>query len=253
MNKLEYAFQTDIGKVRVVNEDSVGFIKNKNNLYLGLVADGIGGNQGGDVASAMITSHLGYLFENSNYKTIEQAYMWLQRQLQVENDLLIQKGKQYTDLEGMGTTLVCLLAANKSCIIANIGDSRGYRFRNGKLIQITQDHSLVNALLKEGAITREEAQNHPQKNVIVRTLGINHDAQMDRYTLSVQPNDIFLLCTDGLSKLVSSQEITEILNTNDSLEQKCAMLVSKAREKGGTDNITVLLTTTRKGGDPECA
>ena len=141
----------------------------------------------------MVVQHLGYLFEESTFETVAQAYEWLQKQVQVENDLLIQKGKQYPDLEGMGSTLVLILIDSANCIIANIGDSRGYRLRNNELQQISRDHSLVNELIKQGAITKEEAVNHPQKNVIVKTLGINHDAQMDHYALKVEPGDFFLL------------------------------------------------------------
>lgn len=249
---MEYAYLSDIGKVRKINEDTAGFYQNQKGLYLGIVADGIGGNRGGDVASAMVTNHLGYLFAETDYEQPEEAYEWLQKQLQVENDLLIKKGHQYVDLEGMGTTIVCFLASEYSCIIANIGDSRGYRFRDGKLLQITQDHSLVNELLKEGAITPEEAKHHPQKNVIIKTLGINHDSQMDRHTLAIQKGEIFMLCSDGLSKQVSETEMTAILKEKISIKEKCSKLVALANEHGGTDNITVLLIS-RKGGDSQCA
>lgn len=245
---MDYAYLSDIGNVRKVNEDSVGFFKNKNGLYLGIIADGIGGNRGGDVASEMVTYHLKYLFEESTFDDLEDAYEWLQERLQVENDLLIEKGKQYIDLEGMGTTFVCILMSQCSCILANIGDSRGYRFRDGKLLQITQDHSLVNELIKKGAITKKEALNHPQKNVIIKTLGINQDAQMDRHTLRIQENDIFMLCSDGLSKAVFDDEIIKILNSDVSLTEKCQNLVKAAKENDGTDNITVLLVAA-KGGD----
>lgn len=160
---MKSSFLSDIGKVRKVNEDSVGLYQNQKQITLGLVADGIGGNRGGDVASAMVVQHLGYLFEESTFETVAQAYEWLQKQVQVENDLLIQKGKQYPDLEGMGSTLVLILIDSANCIIANIGDSRGYRLRNNELQQISRDHSLVNELIKQGAITKEEAVNHPQK------------------------------------------------------------------------------------------
>ena len=248
---LEFAYQTDRGNVRKINEDCGGIFKNKNGLYLGIIADGIGGNRGGDVASAMVTNHLGYLFEESSFTEIEDAYDWLQASLQLENDLLIEKGQRYIDLKEMGTTFVCILISECSCIIANIGDSRGYRFRNGKLLQITQDHSLVNELVKSGAITKEEAKNHPQKNVIIKTLGINKDAQMDRHTLRIQRDDIFLLCSDGLSKLISDDEIIKILNNKkSSLDEKCNKLIEKAKNNGGTDNITVILAS-EEGGDSQ--
>ena len=137
---MKSSFLSDIGKVRKVNEDSVGLYQNQKQITLGLVADGIGGNRGGDVASAMIVQHLGYLFEESSFETVAQAYEWLQKQVQIENDLLIQKGKQYPDLEGMGSTLVLILIDSVDCIIANIGDSRGYRLRKNELQQISRDH-----------------------------------------------------------------------------------------------------------------
>lgn len=249
---MKSSFLSDIGKVRKINEDSVGLYQNQKQITLGLVADGIGGNRGGDVASAMIVQHLGYLFEESSFETVTQAYEWLQKQVQVENDLLIQKGKQYSGLEGMGSTLVLILIDAVDCIIANIGDSRGYRLRNNELKQISRDHSLVNELIKQGAITKEEAANHPQKNVIVKTLGINHDAQMDHYALKVKPGDLFLLCTDGLSKLVAEAEIQKILMTSRSLEEKCHQLITQARVNGGNDNITALLITADESGERRC-
>ena len=243
---MEYGYLSDIGNVRKLNEDNGGFFKNPQGLFLGLVADGIGGNQGGDVASSMVTSHLGYLFDHSKFIHPEEAYEWLQHQVQIENDLLIRKGEKYLDLRGMGTTLVCILGNDHSCIIANIGDSRGYRYRNDKLLQITQDHSLVNELVREGALTKEEAKHSPQKNIIIRTLGISKEAQMDCHTLNIQEDDIFLLCSDGLSKLVSDDDMICILKQELDLDTKCEQLVSLARQNGGNDNITVLLVARKR-------
>lgn len=248
---MKYSFLSDIGKVRKVNEDSVGIFKN-HHIVLGMVADGIGGNHGGDVASAMVIQHLGYLFEESDCKNLEEAYRWLQEQVQYENDLLIEKGKRYTDLEGMGTTLVCCLLNNKKCVIANIGDSRGYLFRNHKLKQLSYDHSLVNELIKEGAITKEEAITHPQKNVIIKALGINHEAQMDMSSLKIQTGDIFLLCSDGLSKQVSEFKIQSILKKDELLKDKCRQLIDQARINGGDDNITALLVAVDESGELKC-
>lgn len=249
---MNYSFLSDIGKVRKVNEDAVGLFKNQQHQFLGLVADGIGGNRGGDVASAMIVQHLGYLFEEATFDNLEDAEQWLQKQVQVENNLLIQKGKEYADLEGMGSTLVSILIDSNNCIISNIGDSRCYRLRDGELEQISHDHSLVNELIKEGATTQEEAAHHPQKNVIIKTLGINHDAQMDNYSLKVQRNDLFLLCTDGLSKLVSTPKIKSILMSDSSLEEKCQQLITQARVNGDDDNITALLITADESGERNC-
>lgn len=249
---MKYSFLSDIGKVRKINEDSVGIFKNHHQLVLGMVADGIGGNHGGDVASAMVVQHLGYLFEESEYDNLGEAYQWLQHQVQCENDLLIQKGKRYTDLEGMGTTLVCCLMDDDKCVIANIGDSRGYLFRNRNLKQLSYDHSLVNELVKEGAITKEEADSHPQKNVIIKALGINHEAQMDKSSLEVQNGDIFLLCSDGLSKQVSELKIQSILEKNELLKEKCQQLITQARINGGDDNITALLVAVDESGELKC-
>lgn len=249
---MKYSFLSDIGKVRKINEDSVGLFENHHQIILGMVADGIGGNHGGDVASAMVVQHLGYLFEESDFNNLEEAYQWLQQQVQCENDLLIQKGKKYSDLEGMGTTLVCCLMDSTECMISNIGDSRGYLLRNHELKQLSNDHSLVNELVKEGAITEEEAITHPQKNVIVKALGINHEAQMDMYQLKIQPGDLFLLCSDGLSKQVSEIKIQSILESSELLETKCQQLITQARVNGGDDNITALLVAADESGELEC-
>lgn len=138
---MEFAYRTDIGRRRPNNQDYVGIFKNQSEATLALVADGMGGHQGGDVASEMAVSHLGYAFEKTDTAEIESIVRWLIFELQQENDVILQKAKQYTDLSGMGTTVVAVIISGTRFVVANIGDSRGYLYRNGHLVQITEDHS----------------------------------------------------------------------------------------------------------------
>ncbi len=126
-------------------------------------------------------------------------------------------------------------------VVANIGDSRGYLRRNGELNQLTEDHSLVNELVKRGVITEQEAKTHPQKNIITRTLGISPDADIDINLYQLESSDQLLLCTDGLSNMVSNQQLDDVLKSDQTLAEKCQQLIKMANETGGPDNITVLI------------
>lgn len=227
--------------MRKKNEDYVDVFKNQAGVTFGVVADGLGGHQGGDVASEMAVSHLGHFFEKTNFSDPQAGAQWLEAQVKEENQLILQRANQYSDLMGMGTTLVCGLFFEKQAVLANIGDSRGYLLRNGELFQLTEDHSLVNELLKRGEISVEQAKHHPKKNIITRTLGISNEAVLDQYLIDFQPNDLFLLCTDGLTNMLEDLEIKKILTATESLTTKCELLIGRANKMGGKDNITVLL------------
>lgn len=159
----------------------------------------------------------------------------------VENQTILAKAHSYQDLNGMGTTLVCALIFPESFIMANIGDSRGYLLRQGKLRQLTEDHSFVNELLKRGEISPSEAQNHPQKNLITRSLGISKQTEIDEKTFLSQKGDLLLLCSDGLTNMVSDDELQTVLLQDNSLTEKCQTLITLANQAGGRDNITALL------------
>lgn len=238
---MKVAFQTDVGQQRQNNQDYVGFYTNKNGAQFAIVADGMGGHLGGDVASEMAVSHIGYEFERTDDTDIESMVKWLIFELQKENKHILAKANQYDDLFGMGTTLVAVLISGANYLVANIGDSRVYRFRNNELRQLTEDHSLVNELVKQGELTEEAAKHHPQKNIITRTLGVSQDVDADVTIYEFEPDDYLLLCTDGLTNMVDDEQIKTTLMAPTSLEEKCAALIQQANDAGGLDNITALI------------
>lgn len=238
---MDIAYQTDIGQEREDNQDYVGVFSNQDHLTFTIVADGIGGHQGGDVASSMAVSHIGYHFEQTAFNQPMDVVNWLSKQVKNENDQIIKKANQFKNLQGMGTTVVAATFFDDQMIVANIGDSRAYLQRDGQFVQLTEDHSLVNELVKKGEITEQEAKNHPQKNIITRTLGISPDADIDAKLYQLQPNDQILLCTDGLSNVVSDDQIKAVLSQSISTKEKCQTLIQMANDAGAPDNVTVLI------------
>lgn len=238
---MKVAYQTDVGSVRENNEDYVGVFKNKSDISFVMVADGIGGHLGGDVASKMAVSHMGFRFEETDFGEPSDAIKWITKEVEMENKKIIEKSNQYEDLSGMGTTMVCAVFFEDKFIVANIGDSRGYLLRAGQFYQLTEDHSLVNELIKRGELSAEDAKNYPQKNMITRSLGISSDADADIAVNDSEPGDLLVLCTDGLTNMVSDSEMKTVLENSKSLEEKCEELIRMANKAGGLDNITVLL------------
>ena len=171
--------------------------------------------------------------------------------IQRVNDLVFQKSLDYSDLDGMGTTLVAAAIVGKEIVFANIGDSRAYVYRNYKLRQITEDHSLVNEFIKSGEITPEEAQHHPRKNILTRSLGVSRKLDIDIIAMPLVQGDLLLLCSDGLTNMMDDEEIAQMLKEWLPLEEKVLSLVDKANAAGGLDNITVLLADfTDREGEP---
>lgn len=238
---MKYAFQSDIGNHRDENQDYVGVFKNKQSVLFSIVADGIGGRQGGDVASEMAVSHLGYLFQNTDFDDVTNAVNWLQTEVTQENDEILETAQKYSDLNGMGTTIVVTIILKNQFIVAHLGDSRCYLFKGNELKQLTSDHSLVNELIKKGKLSPEEARNHPQKNIITKTLGISNNSDIDVHSYVWKVNDQLLLCTDGLTNMVTDQTTANVLAGPLSLEKKCLKLIELANQAGGRDNVTVLI------------
>lgn len=238
---MEVAYRTDVGQQRQNNQDYVGFYTNKKGAQFAIVADGMGGHLGGDVASEMAVSHIGYEFERTNDTDIEAMVKWLIFELQKENQHILTKANQYDDLTGMGTTLVAVLISGRNYLVANIGDSRVYRLCHQQLQQLTEDHSLVNELVKQGELTEEAARHHPQKNIITRTLGVSQDVDADVTIYEFEPDDYLLLCTDGLTNMVDDQQLKTTLLADTTLDEKCQSLIEQANQAGGLDNITALI------------
>ncbi|ATO46208.1 hypothetical protein C5L30_001578 [Companilactobacillus farciminis] len=246
---MEYALLTDVGKLRENNQDYVNVFKNKKGIVFGIVADGMGGHRGGDVASDMAVSHLGHNFEESEVDEISELREWIIRELSKENDRIVSVSNQFDDLNGMGTTMVGVFFVGSKMMVVNVGDSRCYIYANDELKQLSVDHSLVHELLETGQISPEEAENHPQKNIITQTLGVSQTVQPRVKDFDLVNDAIILLCTDGLTNMVPENEIKDILsNKKMGLETKCHLLIDKANAAGGRDNITALLFSTKDNG-----
>ncbi|NLC34758.1 MAG: Stp1/IreP family PP2C-type Ser/Thr phosphatase [Erysipelothrix sp.] len=239
------AGKSDIGLVRVNNEDNYIIVNNQDDNTLMLVCDGIGGSKAGEIASLTAIKFMAHAFSHTtNFTTVISAKLWLEKNLRLANDEVALFAEQNLEYEGMGTTLVGAMIFNQYTIIINIGDSRAYILKDNTLKQVTQDHSLVNELLNNGQITSDEIDFHPQRNVLTNALGIASNVRID--LLEVNQYDTLLLCSDGLSGYVSESIIERILNQVGNVEVHLNQLIQVAHEAGGYDNITVILA--ERGG-----
>lgn len=239
---MKTAFQSDIGRHRTQNQDRVALFTNEQGLFLVVIADGIGGNQRGDLAAELTIESFGHAFTTTSSMTPVEASKWLVSQVQLINNKILTKSTEKQSYHGMGATLVAAVLFEDQVVVANIGDSRGYIMHEGQLTQITVDHSLVNELVKKGDITEQEAQNSPQSNIITRSIGVSAEAKADVNQFHIKRGDQLLLCTDGLSKMVPLQQIAEVLRSKKSLKRKCGLLIKMANKAGGSDNITVSIS-----------
>ena len=225
--QFEFGAKSDVGKVRTNNEDSYKIAKN-----YAIVADGMGGHQKGEVASAMAVEIISDFITNKKCSVVQS--------IEAANKEIYKKSSNEQFL-GMGTTVVMCLMEDNKAVFANVGDSRGYIFSDDKLVEVTKDHSLVQKLIDEGEITEEEAQKRDDKSVILRAVGAESTVTTDVFEREVSEKDIVMLCSDGLTNCVNSEEIVSILKSDDSLQKKAESLVDKANANGGYDNSTVVL------------
>lgn len=238
---MEVYFQSDIGKRRKSNQDYTATFTNQKNQLLALLADGMGGHQAGDIASRQAVEEIGIAWKATTIDDSEKAVQWFLQHIQQTNQRIFEKGQSQPTLSGMGTTLEVVTLLDNHLALAHVGDSRIYLFREQRLIALTEDHSLVNALLKSGEITQEMAENHPRKNIITRSLGMPGSLEVDVAIHKIEDHDQLLLCSDGLTNMVSEPKITQILLEAASLQDASQRLIEEANAKGGLDNITVLL------------
>ena len=241
-------YQTDPGKVRSHNEDSVNIVKNRNNEYLVVVADGMGGHKAGEVASSLAVNELSKRFaELSSVGTKEEAVIWLKEIIDEINVKILRYAEEHVDATGLGTTCVCSIITDDFLLFGNIGDSSGYVLKNGRLYKVTRDHTLVNILLENGELTESAAKTHPQKNVLMKALGAAEEIDVDIFDVE-KTLDGVLLCSDGLTNMVSVEQMEKILGDNElDLEEQVGKMIMKANMRGGTDNITVACV--RFGGE----
>lgn len=234
-------YLTDAGRVRSHNEDSVTILKNSNNEYLMIVADGMGGHRKGEVASSMALAHLGKRFTSiSSIGTKLDAVNWLNDNINEVNRQILKYAEENIDSTGMGTTLVAALITKDFLIFGNIGDSSGYVMKNRKLHKVTKDHTLVNLLVEAGDLTEEEAKYHPKKNVLMKALGASEKCEPDIFYVEDDNCDGVILCSDGLTSMLSNEQIEKVLNEDElTIEEKVSKLIRKCNARGGTDNISV--------------
>lgn len=241
-------YLTDAGKVRNHNEDSVTILKNKSNEYLMMVADGMGGHRKGEVASSIALTHLGKRFTDiASIGTKLDAVNWLNDNVNEINKSILDYAKEHEDSMGMGSTLVVSILTNDFLIFGNIGDSSGYVLKKGKLHKVTKDHTLVNLLVQAGKLTEEEAKFHPKKNVLMRALGATEKCEIDIFDVGMD-GDAILLCSDGLTTMLSDEQIAKVLNEEEtSIEDKVQKLINKCNARGGADNVSVAFLELEKG------
>lgn len=234
---------TDVGKARDINEDFYYASDPHNPLKLYILADGMGGYNGGEIASRLATNAIkGYIESNfleTNLEDKEAILILLKNAIEYANMVVYERSKQDTELEGMGTTIEVSIIYKDRVYIGHIGDSRIYRIRKNIIRRLTQDHSYVEKLVKDGTITREEAQNHPKKNMLTRALGCTSYVEPDLMVKGFQVGDILVMCSDGLTNMVSEQEIYDYIIEN--IQQANRTLIQRANELGGYDNATVII------------
>jgi protein phosphatase len=234
------AAATDRGRKRPSNEDAFGFSVEKG-VYL--VCDGMGGAAGGEIASSLAVDHVLRVLSSRSPGNGAQSAL---SQLAIEsvaaaNEAIFSRAQRNAKLSGMGTTLVGLMVEGSSVSVMNVGDSRCYRLRDSRLEQITHDHSLVEEQVTLGRMTQSEARRSPLRNVITRALGTQSQVTPDVFDLEAQPSDLFLLCSDGLTRELPDSTLEAILSLNLPLDLLCSRLVEDAKQAGGNDNITCLL------------
>jgi len=232
---------TDTGRERRSNEDNAF-----SRPPLFAVADGMGGARAGEVASGIVVETL----EKGMPDEVgpEEGLAGLTREA---NQRIHQKATAEEERAGMGTTLTAAYVGDDEVAFAHVGDSRAYRLRDGKLEQLTNDHSLVGELVRRGKLTERQAEEHPQRSVITRALGPEAAVEVDSFSVDARPGDVFLLCSDGLTSMVEADTIADILREHDSMDEAARRLVDVANENGGRDNITVVLF--RVEGVPEAS
>lgn len=231
---------SDIGLIRQNNEDSLKMLKDEQFFVL---ADGMGGHQAGEVASKETVELLCHLFQQRHdafNQTLDLAKQTLKEIIQEVNTFVYRLGRENPNLRGMGTTLCCIFFHSEGLVYGHVGDSRIYRIRQGKLEQLTQDHSLMRELIDLGQLSQQQAEHFLYKNIITRAIGTEPTVEPAITDTALEIGDIFLMCSDGLSDLVGSADMQEIICNNSEIDA-AELLVNNAKQHGGYDNITVIL------------
>ncbi len=250
---MNYYGKTDKGKVRSENQDTLKISPihlkcSGEDALLSVVCDGMGGANAGNLASNIAADTFcqyvcrqveAFACDISNPENIPFEKI-LRDGVASANKAVFTKSTEGAEFSGMGTTLVACLSTNSFCYYVNVGDSRAYELRYGKLSQVTHDHSYVQSLLDSGSISEEQAQNHPEKNIILRAVGTSPTLEADIFT-KITPPSALLLCSDGLSNMVDKNEIYQVLSSSTLSENTVSTLVDMANDAGGSDNISAIV------------
>ena len=247
--KIRYAAKTDVGMKRTHNEDYFSLVEDE---QLFIVADGMGGHASGEVASKMAAETMSEFYQRTKDEEatwpfkMDRSLSYIENRLvcsiKLANLRIFETSCRDAKYKGMGTTIVSSIVSGDKVYVGHVGDSRCYRVRKGKIEQLTRDHSLLEDY-KEARpeMTEEEERNFPHKNVITRALGMRETVQVDVSAYQIEAGDVYILCSDGLSGMVTDPELGETVTKSQSLERAVAALVDQANRSGGTDNITTLL------------
>jgi protein phosphatase len=252
---LRFAARTDTGKVRAHNEDAIAWNEQGG---LAVLADGMGGYNAGEIASNIAITVFKSRLEQSLYEfnrlhcapSSRQLERLLTEATEAANEHILAASLSQPEFSGMGTTLVAALFHLNRLALAHIGDSRAYRFRQGTLTQLTRDHSQLQEQIDAGLVSQEWARFAPNKNLITRALGVGVEIEVETGVHALEPGDLYLLCSDGLSDMLSSEQIAELLGHESDLESACVDLVNAANYNGGRDNISVILIKVDAIGEP---
>ena len=228
--------RSDIGRMRQRNEDAYLV---KDGLFV--VADGMGGHRGGDVASTLAVQTI------ESGASAKVTLQELVGEIQKANRAVLERGEADRDLRGMGTTITAVIAEDAKVHVAHVGDSRAYLLREGSLQQLTEDHTLVQRMVREGRLTEDEAAHHPQRSVLTRALGVDDDIPVDELSLDVHAGDRLLVCSDGLTSMVDRERIQKILEDERDPQAACDRLIDAANKAGGDDNITAIVLDFEEG------
>ena len=230
---------TDPGKVRSHNEDSVIILNNQKKDFVLAIADGMGGHKAGEIASSITIEHITSSFNNlEKMGSKDEAIDWLRAIVKEINDKIFAYAEKHPESKGLGTTLVIAIKTEDYILYGNIGDSSGFVIKNNILHKVTKDHTYVGLLVSNGKISEESAKTHPGRNLLTRALGANNPIEIDIFDIDTSVKGLFL-CSDGLTNMLTQEQIEKVLNSNLSIEEAVVKLIKKANLRGGTDNISI--------------
>ncbi len=244
---MEIGAKSDIGFERRINEDAY-YISKDHHFFI--IADGVGGNNAGEIASKNAVETAALFIENKPFDEIdneETAYEYLRACIESVNRYIVNLAQNNESYQGMGTTMIVSIVLSNNIYLAHLGDSRGYLIRGKKILQITDDHTVPAELYREGKISYDEAQNHPQRHMITKAIGMLDEIKADIYKIELEEGDIIILCTDGLYGEVNPKELHKVFTNSQKMQDGCDDLVRLAISRKSKDNITVLAL--KNGGD----